>query len=49
MDDTDAAGNGLARVAEAYFLPIDKDLATALMVDAGNDLDQRRFAGAVLT
>ncbi|MNL00279.1 hypothetical protein D3C87_1207070 [compost metagenome] len=49
MDDTDAAGNGFARVAEAHFLPIDKDLAAALMVDAGNDLDQRRFAGAVLT
>jgi hypothetical protein len=40
---------GVARVVEAALLAVDQDLALIGRDDAGQDLDQGRLAGAVLT
>ena len=44
----DAGGLRLLRAAEVDLAPVDADRARVRPVDAGDDLDQRRLAGAVL-
>jgi hypothetical protein len=48
VDDGDAGRLGLADVGEADHAAIQPDLALISCMDAGQDLHQRRFAGAVL-
>ena len=48
MDDADAGGDRLARAVEADRRAVEPQLALVRTIDAGDDLDQRRFAGAVL-
>ena len=47
-DRGDAAALGVVRVREAHDLAVQADGAGVGLVDAGDDLDQRRLAGAVL-
>ena len=49
IDDLNAAGDGVARRYLAKALAGKLDIAGILLIDAGNDLDQRGFAAAVLT
>ena len=48
MDDADAGGDRIARTLEADGRAVEPQLALVRPIDAGDDLDQRRFAGAVL-
>jgi hypothetical protein len=48
MNDADAGGLRFARARERDRLAINEDFAGILRIDAGEDLHQRRFAGAVL-
>ena len=49
IDDLDAELGGLGRRDLGDHLVLEDDLAFVLRVDAGDDLDQRRFAAAVFT
>jgi len=49
IDDLDAELRGLGRRDLGDHLVLEDDLAFVLCVDAGDDLDQRRFAAAVFT
>ena len=48
VDDGDAGARGLAGAGEPHRLAVDRDLAVIVGIDAGQDLHQRRLAGAVL-
>ena len=48
LDDPDAVADGVARRAMAHRLAVDEDLARVGRHRAGDDLAQRRLAGAVL-
>ena len=48
MDDADAGRDRIARTLEADGRAVEPQLALVGAIDAGDDLDQRRFAGAVL-
>ena len=48
MDDADAGGDRLARAREMDRLAVEAQGSRVRPVDAGDDLDQRRLAGAVL-
>ena len=49
IDDRDAVLPGRERTGDGDGLPVDQDLAARIrLVGAGQDLHQRRFAGAVL-
>ena len=48
VDDRDARGLGLRGRAEVDRLAVEQQLAAVAAVHAGDDLDQRRLAGAVL-
>src|SRR3984957_10991242 len=48
MDDADAGGDRIPRTLEADGRAVEPQLAIVRMIDASDNLDQRRFAGAVL-
>ena len=48
MDDGDAGRFGLAHVGKRSEVAIDANLTVVARIDAGEDLHQRRLAGAVL-
>ena len=48
VDRLDAERLGIARIVDVDFLAVDEDLAVVALVGAGQDLDQRRLAGAVV-
>ena len=48
MDRRDAAGAGIPRIGEANALAVHQDRATGWLVEAGEHLDQRRLAGAIV-
>jgi hypothetical protein len=48
MDDADAERLRRARLGDLHRAAVDPDLAAVLLIDAGEDLHQRRFARAVL-
>ena len=48
IDRLDAIFLGIARVGDRCFLAIDEDLTGIALVGAGQDLDQRRLARAVV-
>src|ERR1700722_2876857 len=47
MDDADAGGDRITRTLEADGRAVKPQLAFVRMIDASDNLDQRRFAGAV--
>ena len=47
-DGHDAGGDGVAGARKMTFLPVEADDAAVGTMDAAQDADQRRFAGAVL-
>ena len=47
MDDADACVPGLRRKLKMYFLPVQTHGARICLIDAGQHLDQRRFACAI--
>src|SRR6202035_4814248 len=47
MDDADPGGDRITRTLEADGRAVQPQLAFVGTIDAGNNLDQRRFAGAV--
>src|SRR5258708_23298889 len=47
MDDADAGGDRIARALEADGRAVKPQLALVRTIDASDNLDQRRFAGAV--
>ena len=48
VDEGEPAPRGVERAVEAHRLAVDDDLALVGLDDAGEDLDQRALAGAVL-
>ena len=48
MDRNDTPRQSLARRPQAPLLPVEEERAPVGLVDAAEDLDQRRFSGAVL-
>ena len=48
VDDADAQPLGLVRVVDRHGLAVDADLAGIALIGAGQDLDERGLAGAVL-
>ena len=46
--EADTGGNGILAPSKRRLLPVDANFAAVGLVDAGEDLRQRRFAGAVL-
>ena len=48
VDRLDAVSLGVARIADVGLLAVDEDVAGIALVGAGQDLDQRRLAGAVV-
>ena len=47
MDEHDAGGESIADIIEAHQLAVETNFAGIGRFDAGHDLHQRRFAGAV--
>ena len=47
MDNADAGGDRITRALEADRRAVEAQLALVRMIDASDNLDQRRFAGAV--